>query len=48
MKSGSILIVDDDADVLLTAELVLKKEFRRVVTQRDPRRLAATLRALGL
>ena len=45
MKSGSILIVDDDADVLLTAELVLKKEFRRVVTQRDPRRLAATLRA---
>jgi len=44
MKSGSILIVDDDADVLLTAELVLKKEFRRVATQRDPRRLAETLR----
>ncbi|MEO8019930.1 MAG: sigma-54 dependent transcriptional regulator [Pseudomonadota bacterium] len=47
MKSGSIpgsiLIVDDDADVLLTAELVLKKEFRRVVTERDPRRLAAAL-----
>jgi two-component system response regulator HydG len=45
MKSGSILIVDDDSDVLLTAELVLKKEFRRVVTQSDPRRLAAALRA---
>jgi two-component system response regulator HydG len=44
MKSGSILIVDDDADVLLTAELVLKKEFRRVATERDPRRLAAVLR----
>ena len=44
MKSGSILIVDDDADVLLTAELVLKKEFRRVATERDPRRLAAALR----
>jgi two-component system response regulator HydG len=42
---GSILIVDDDADVLLTAELVLKKEFHRVVTERDPRRLAAALRA---
>jgi len=42
--SGSILIVDDDPDVLLTAELVLKKEFRRVVTERDPRRLAAALR----
>jgi len=44
MKSGSILIVDDDADVLLTAELVLKKEFRRVATERDPRKLAAALR----
>jgi len=41
---GSILIVDDDPDVLLTAELVLKKEFGRVVTERDPRRLAAALR----
>jgi len=41
---GSVLIVDDDADVLLTAELVLKKEFGRVVTERDPRRLAGTLR----
>ena len=41
---GSILIVDDDADVLLTAELVLKKEFRRIATERDPRRLAAALR----
>ena len=44
MKSGSILIVDDDTDVLLTAELVLKKEFRRVATECDPRRLAAALR----
>jgi two-component system, NtrC family, response regulator HydG len=48
MKSGgipgSILIVDDDTDVLLTAELVLKKEFRRVATESDPRRLAAALR----
>jgi DNA-binding NtrC family response regulator len=41
---GSILVVDDDADVLLTAELVLKKEFGRVVTERDPRRLEAALR----
>jgi two-component system response regulator HydG len=44
MKNGSILIVDDDADVLLSAELVLKKEFRRVATESDPRRLAAALR----
>ncbi len=44
MKSGSILIVDDDTDVRLTAELVLKKEFRRVATESDPRGLAAALR----
>jgi two-component system, NtrC family, response regulator HydG len=44
MKSGRILIVDDDSDVLLSAELVLKKEFRRVATESDPRRLAAALR----
>ncbi|HET8699473.1 MAG TPA: sigma-54 dependent transcriptional regulator [Gammaproteobacteria bacterium] len=44
MKTGSILIVDDDADVLLTAELVLKTEFRRVVTESDPKRLPAALR----
>ena len=44
MKTGRILIVDDDSDVLLSAELVLKKEFRRVATESDPRRLAAALR----
>jgi DNA-binding NtrC family response regulator len=44
MKVGNILIVDDDADVRLTAELVLKQEFRRVATESDPRRLAAALR----
>ncbi|HLF11348.1 MAG TPA: sigma-54 dependent transcriptional regulator [Gammaproteobacteria bacterium] len=45
VKTGSILIVDDDADVLLTAELVLKSEFRRVATESDPRRLAPRLSA---
>src|ERR1041384_1893880 len=44
MNSGSILIIDDDTDVLLSAELVLKKHFRRVATESDPRRLAAALR----
>jgi DNA-binding NtrC family response regulator len=43
MKAGSILIVDDDSDVLLAAELVLKSEFRDVVTQSEPRRLPAML-----
>jgi DNA-binding NtrC family response regulator len=42
MKAGSILIVDDDPDVLLAAELVLKSGFR-VVTQSEPKRLPAML-----
>jgi len=43
MRNGSILIVDDDPDVLLTAELVLKREFRNVLTQSDPQRLPGLL-----
>jgi DNA-binding NtrC family response regulator len=43
VKTGSILIVDDDADVRLTAQLVLKSAFRRVATESDPRHLAARL-----
>jgi DNA-binding NtrC family response regulator len=43
MKTGNILVVDDDADILLTAELVLKSEFRSVATESDPRRLPALL-----
>lgn len=33
---GAILIVDDDAEVLLAAELVLKRRFRTVVTACTP------------
>ena len=43
MRNGNILIVDDDPDVLLTAELVLKSEFRSVLTESDPQRLPALL-----
>jgi len=43
MRNGSILIVDDDPDVLLTAELVLKREFSNVLTQSDPQRLPGLL-----
>jgi DNA-binding NtrC family response regulator len=38
-----VLIVDDDADVLLAAEIVLKRHFRQVATERDPRRLPERL-----
>lgn len=41
--AGNILIVDDDADVLLAAEIVLKKEFSRVHAASDPTRLGALL-----
>lgn len=43
VQESNVLIVDDDADVLLAAELVLKKHFRRVVTAGDPRRLPELL-----
>jgi DNA-binding NtrC family response regulator len=41
--AGNILIIDDDADVLLAAELVLKKQFHQVRTESDPVRLPAWL-----
>lgn len=36
-EASDILVVDDDREVLLAAELVLKKHFRRIVTTSDPR-----------
>jgi DNA-binding NtrC family response regulator len=43
VQHGNLLIVDDDADVLLAAEIVLKKHFQQVTTETDPRRLPALL-----
>jgi len=37
------LIVDDDPDVLLAAQVVLKKQFRTVVTDNDPTHLPKLL-----
>jgi two-component system, NtrC family, response regulator HydG len=45
VQDGQILIVDDDADVLLAAEVVLKKHFGRIVTGSDPRNLPSLLEA---
>ena len=42
-EACDILIVDDSAEVLLAAELVLKKRFRSVVTTSDPRQLPTLL-----
>ncbi len=38
-----ILIVDDDSEVLLAAELVLKGQFQSVVTTSDPSHISALL-----
>jgi DNA-binding NtrC family response regulator len=38
-----ILIVDDDSEVLLAAELVLKKQFQSVTTTSDPREITQLL-----
>ncbi len=40
---SEILIVDDDPEVLLAAELVLKKSFRSVVTSSDPAQIEQLL-----
>jgi len=36
---GKILVVDDDADVLITARMFLKQQFTVVQTEKDPRQL---------
>lgn len=44
LKKASVLIIDDDRDVLTAMELLLKKEVARTVTERDPGNLPAILR----
>jgi DNA-binding NtrC family response regulator len=43
LHPGNILIVDDDADVLLAAEVVLRKHFARVRTTNGPENLSKLL-----
>jgi len=43
-KTGKILIVDDDRDVLLAARLLLKKHFLLVSTESDPQAIPTQLR----
>ena len=35
-KPGNILIIDDDRDILLTARVILKKQFGNIQTETDP------------
>ena len=43
LQPSDILIIDDDSEVLLAAELVLKAHFRNVVTASDPAQIRKLL-----
>lgn len=45
LPTGAILAVDDDADVLLSLRLLLKPQFDEIITETDPNRILAHLRA---
>lgn len=44
MKYGSVLVVDDDPDILQAARLLLKQHVAQVDTEQDPSRLPALLK----
>lgn len=43
-KTGKLLIVDDDKDILLTSKVVLKSAFKFIRTENDPFKLSQILR----
>ncbi len=43
MKIGSILIVDDDEDILTASRLLLRREFGEIATCKDPREIPGLL-----
>lgn len=44
-KHGTLMVVDDDADVLTAARLLLRNEFRRLLTSEDPAEIESVLAA---
>jgi two-component system response regulator HydG len=46
-KSGKILVVDDDEDVLQAARLLLKQHVESVHCEKDPRRIPALIKNLS-
>lgn len=42
--NGTVLVVDDDEDVLLTAEMILSTKFQQVITLINPELILKTLR----
>lgn len=47
LKNASILVVDDDADVLTAIRLLLKPKVKEVVTEKNPNNLTALLAKLS-
>ncbi len=43
-KTGKILVIDDDKDILLTSRVVLKPEFELIKTENDPFKIPLILR----
>ncbi|MBD3224318.1 MAG: response regulator [Caldithrix sp.] len=43
-KTGNILVVDDDQDVLLAARLLLKPHYKTVQTEKDPQNITTLLK----
>src|ERR1700750_2464555 len=44
LKQATILVLDDDKDVLTAISLLLKKEVQEVVTEKNPENLLALLK----
>ncbi len=45
LKNSSILVIDDDTDVLTAVRLLLKTEAREVVTEKNPENIRSLLSA---
>src|SRR6476620_5998170 len=43
LKTASVLIIDDDVDVLTAVRLLLKKEVKEIVTEKNPENIRSIL-----
>ena len=43
-KTGKILVIDDNEDILLAARMFLKQHFAAVHTEKDPQMIPALIR----
>ena len=43
LKTASVLVIDDDADVFTAVRLLLKTEVKEVVTEKNPENIRSLL-----